>query len=64
MRHRRNLDLLGRFGRAYGFDLTDAGLEIGREAGRTRLAGTVSPLRPFPSDAFDVVTSFDVLYPA
>src|SRR5437762_5162638 len=33
-----NVDLLGRFGRAYGFDLTETGLRIGREAGRTRLA--------------------------
>jgi hypothetical protein len=32
-----NLALLGRFGRAYGFDLPEAGLRIGREAGRTRL---------------------------
>ena len=30
-----NLELLGRFGRAYGFDLTAIGLRIGREAGRT-----------------------------
>jgi SAM-dependent methyltransferase len=57
-----NLDLLGQFGRAYGFDLTAAGLRIGREAGRTRLARATVAAVPFPSDAFDVVTSFDVLY--
>jgi len=29
-----NLELLGRFGRAYGFDLSEVGPRIGREAGR------------------------------
>lgn len=57
-----NLELLGRFGHAYGFDLTAAGLEIGREAGRTRLARATVTAVPFPSSAFDIVTSFDVLY--
>jgi SAM-dependent methyltransferase len=57
-----NLELLSRFGRAYGFDLTAVGLRIGREAGRTRLALASVTDVPFPSNAFDVVTSFDVLY--
>jgi len=57
-----NLELLGRFGRAYGFDLAPIGLKIGREAGRTRLARASVTAVPFPSDTFDVVTSFDVLY--
>lgn len=57
-----NLELLGRFGRAYGFDLTLAGLKIGREYGRTKLARASVAAVPFPSSAFDVVTSFDVLY--
>jgi SAM-dependent methyltransferase len=57
-----NLELLGRFGEAYGFDLTAVGLRIGREAGRRRLARATVTAVPFPSDAFDVVTSFDVLY--
>lgn len=57
-----NLALLDRYGRSYGFDLTFVGLKIGREAGRSRLAqGSVSDA-PVPSNAFDVVTSFDVLY--
>ncbi len=56
-----NLELLGKFGRAYGFDLTAVGLRIGREAGRTRLAQATVAAIPFPSNAFDVVTSFDVL---
>jgi SAM-dependent methyltransferase len=57
-----NLEMLGRFGEAYGFDLTAVGLRLGREAGRTRLALATVTAVPFPTDAFDVVTSFDVLY--
>jgi SAM-dependent methyltransferase len=57
-----NLTLLNRFGRAYGFDLTPAGLQIGLEAGRRRLARATVTAVPFPSNAFDIVTSFDVLY--
>jgi SAM-dependent methyltransferase len=57
-----NLELLGRFGRAYGFDVSEAGLGIGRESGRTRLVRAAVAAAPFPSEAFDVVTSFDVLY--
>jgi SAM-dependent methyltransferase len=57
-----NLVLLDRFGRAYGFDLTEVGLRIGRESGRTRLARASVTAAPYPSAAFDIVTSFDVLY--
>jgi SAM-dependent methyltransferase len=57
-----NVDLLAGFGRAYGFDLTDTGLRIGREAGRTHLARASVTAVPFPTAAFDLVTSFDVLY--
>jgi SAM-dependent methyltransferase len=57
-----NLELLGRFGRAYGFDLSAVGLAIGRQSGRARLARATVARAPFQSDAFDVVTSFDVLY--
>jgi SAM-dependent methyltransferase len=57
-----NLELLAAFGRAFGFDLTEVGLQIGREAGRTRLARASVTAVPFPSGSFDVVTSFDVLY--
>ena len=57
-----NLQLLDTFGRAYGFDLTDTGLRLGREAGRTRLARASVTAAPFPSASFDIVTSFDVLY--
>jgi SAM-dependent methyltransferase len=57
-----NLDLLGRFGRAYGFDLTYVGLKVGKQAGRTRLAQASVADAPVSSETFDVVTSFDVLY--
>lgn len=57
-----NMALLDRHGRSYGFDLTFVGLKIGQEAGRTRLVQASVSDAPFPSDAFDVVTAFDVLY--
>jgi SAM-dependent methyltransferase len=52
-----NLELLEPYGRAYGFDLTNAGLRIGREMGRHRLAQASVDAIPFPSGAFDLVTS-------
>jgi SAM-dependent methyltransferase len=57
-----NLELLGRFGRAFGFDLTETGLQIGHDAGRRRLARATVTAAPFPTASFDIVTSFDVLY--
>jgi len=57
-----NLALLDRFGRGYGFDLSETGVAIGRESGRTRIARARATAVPFPSGSFDVVTSFDVLY--
>ena len=57
-----NLALLERFGRAAGFDLSETGLRLGREAGRTRLARGSVAAAPFASETFDVVTSFDVIY--
>ncbi len=57
-----NLELLGRFGRAYGFDLSDTGLRIAGESGRRPLVRASVAAAPFQSGAFDLVTSFDVLY--
>lgn len=57
-----NLELLGRFGRAYGFDLSEVGPRLAREAGRTSIARATVTAAPFPSGIFDLVTSFDVLY--
>ncbi|MDR1989734.1 MAG: class I SAM-dependent methyltransferase [Acidobacteriaceae bacterium] len=57
-----NLALLAPYGRAFGFDLTEIGLHIGREEGRSGLLRASVNAVPFPSNAFDIVTSFDVLY--
>ena len=57
-----NVELLGRSGAAYGFDLSEVGLYIGRELGRKRLARARVTAAPFPSERFDLVTSFDVIY--
>jgi SAM-dependent methyltransferase len=57
-----NVEWLGRFGRTYGFDLSQTGVRFGREAGRTKLVRASVTAVPFPSAAFDLVTSFDVLY--
>jgi len=57
-----NVALLDTFGRGYGFDLTEIGLRIGRDAGRTRLARATVTAAPFATASFDIVTSFDVLY--
>src|SRR5262245_3373454 len=57
-----NLTLLNQFGRAYGFDLSPVGTRIGRQSGRTLIARASVAAAPFPSAAFDIVTSFDVLY--
>jgi SAM-dependent methyltransferase len=57
-----NVQLLGEYGAAYGFDLSETGLSLGRRAGRTRLARATVTAAPFPSNTFDLVTSFDVLY--
>jgi SAM-dependent methyltransferase len=57
-----NLDLLGRFGRAYGFDLSETGLRLARQEGRASTVRATVTAAPFPGAAFDLVTSFDVLY--
>jgi len=57
-----NVEMLGRYGRTFGFDLSLAGLEIGRALHRRRLVRASVAAAPFPDNTFDVVTSFDVLY--
>ncbi len=57
-----NMDWLGGFGEVWGFDLSPTGVEIARRAGRTRLARASVAAAPFAAGAFDLVTSFDVLY--
>jgi ubiquinone/menaquinone biosynthesis C-methylase UbiE len=55
-----NVAWLGRYGRAFGFDLTWNGLELGRQVGRTHLARASIAAIPFGDDSVDVATSFDV----
>ncbi len=43
-------------------NLSPVGLSIGRALGRFRLVRASIAAAPFPSNAFDLVTSFDVLY--
>jgi SAM-dependent methyltransferase len=57
-----NVELLNAYGRAFGFDLSETGPRLGRDAGRTRLARASVTAAPFPGASFDLVTSFDVLY--
>ena len=57
-----NLEMLGRHGRAFGFDITAIGPRFARKHGLTRVArGSIGEI-PCPDNAFDIVTSFDVLY--
>jgi len=57
-----NLKLLKTFGSAYGFDASFVGLSIGRSLGQRNMARALVTAAPFASEAFDLVTSFDVLY--
>jgi SAM-dependent methyltransferase len=56
-----NLVHLERFGRAVGIDLAAEALEFCRARGVRAVRSALGAL-PFPGAAFDVVTSFDVLY--
>jgi SAM-dependent methyltransferase len=55
-----NLTLLGRYGRAAGFDLTATGLDLARQRGAPLARASITHI-PFRDAAFDLVTSFDVL---
>jgi ubiquinone/menaquinone biosynthesis C-methylase UbiE len=57
-----NLHMLRKYGRAYGIDLTWAGLQCAREQGERKVARASAGQLPFPDARFDLVTSFDVLY--
>ena len=57
-----NLSLLRRFGRAAGIDLTLSGLRYAGSRGERSVAQASAASLPFRSDAFDLVTSFDVIY--
>ena len=57
-----NLALFTHFGVPYGFDRSTVGLQAGRLLGRRGLVRASAAAIPFASGAFDLVTSFDVLY--
>jgi SAM-dependent methyltransferase len=57
-----NLTMLRRYGDAYGFDLTAVGVRYARDHFQHRVARASATHVPFASRAFDLVTSFDVLY--
>jgi len=57
-----NLTMLRRYGRAYGIDLTWAGLQYARSRGDKKVARATVAALPVADARFDLVTSFDVLY--
>ena len=57
-----NLAMLRKYGRAYGIDLTWAGLQYARQQGDRQVARASAAQLPFSDARFDLVTSFDVLY--
>jgi len=57
-----NLRMLRKYGRAYGIDLTWAGLQYAHQKGDRLVARATAAQLPFGDGRFDLVTSFDVLY--
>ena len=53
---------LQRFGRVTGIDLAPEAVSLAKQRGLTQLARSSVGAMPFRDGAFDVVTSFDVLY--
>lgn len=58
----RNLLMLDAHGKAYGVDLNALGLSFAAQKGRRAIARATVTRLPFADAAFDLVTSFDVLY--
>lgn len=57
-----NLEMLTNYGRPAGIDITWSGLAYARRGGKSELAQASVTHLPFPDRAFDLVTSFDVIY--
>jgi SAM-dependent methyltransferase len=57
-----NLALLRRYGAAIGIDLTFSGLKYATSRGDHSVAQASATELPFPGEAFDLVSSFDVVY--
>lgn len=54
-----NLEMLRRYGRAVGFDLTATGAQFAKAHGHAVAQASIADI-PFRSGTFDLVTSFDV----
>ena len=57
-----NLALLRRLGTAFGIDITFSGLRYATSQGERHVARASAATLPFGKEAFDLVTSFDVIY--
>ncbi len=57
-----NLALLRRHGTSFGIDITWSGLSYAASQGEQHVARASAASLPFAADAFDLVTSFDVIY--
>jgi SAM-dependent methyltransferase len=57
-----NLTLLRQYGTPAGIDITFSGLAYARRQGQRLVARASATALPFEAGAFDVVTSFDVIY--
>ena len=57
-----NLTMLRKYGRAYGIDLTWAGLQYAHGLGERKIARASAAQLPFADARFGLVTSFDVIY--
>ena len=57
-----NLAMLRPFGAAFGIDITFSGLRYAASRGERHVARASAASLPFSNNAFDLVTSFDVIY--
>ena len=57
-----NLPMLRKYGRAYGIDLTWAGLQYAHGQGERQVTQASAAQLPFADARFNLVTSFDVIY--
>ena len=57
-----NLRWLGRYGEVFGVDLASEAMRFCRQRGLSRVTRASITRLPYPDGAFDLVTSFDVIY--
>jgi len=58
----KNIEMLSRYGQAWGLDNSKIALSFCRQRGLTNLKLGLAEKLPFKSNNFDLVTIFDVLY--